>query len=92
MKCVKTMPLALFFDRRWLNSMPSTVISSIHYDASSATLRIGFVSGLVYDYRNVPAEIYTALKTSKTKGIYFNQHIKGHYPFEKIKTNADPGL
>lgn len=65
--------------------MPSTVISSIYYDAESTVLRIQFVSGLVYAYKNVPPEIYTALKTSKTKGIYFNQHIKGNYSFEKLK-------
>ena len=65
--------------------MPSTVISSISYDAGTATLRITFVSGMIYDYKNVPQEIYHALKTSGTKGIYLNHHIKGKYPFEKVK-------
>jgi len=65
--------------------MPSTVISTINYDADTSTLRITFVSGLIYDYKNVPEEIYYALKTSGAKGIYLNQHIKGKYPFEKIK-------
>lgn len=66
--------------------MPSTVISTIDYDPATAVLRIRFVSGLIYEYRDVPAEVYTSLKTSKTKGIYFNQHIKGHYPFQKVAT------
>jgi hypothetical protein len=65
--------------------MPSTVISSIQYDPATAVLRISFVSGLVYEYKNVPEEVYTSLKTSKIKGIYFNQHIKGRYPFQKVK-------
>ena len=65
--------------------MPSTVISKINYDAATSTLRITFVSGMIYDYKNVPEEIYHALKTSGAKGIYLNQHIKGKYPFEKIK-------
>jgi hypothetical protein len=64
--------------------MPSTVISSISYDTVSSTLRITFISGMIYDYKNVPEEIYHALKTSGAKGIYLNQHIKGKYKFEKI--------
>jgi hypothetical protein len=65
--------------------MPSTVISSISYDTANATLRIAFVSGVIYDYKNVPEEVYHALKTSGTKGIYLNRQIKGKYLFEKIR-------
>lgn len=65
--------------------MPSTVISSINYDAENATLRITFVSGMIYDYKDVPETVYHALKTSGAKGIYLNQHIKGKYKFEKVK-------
>jgi hypothetical protein len=64
--------------------MPSSVISTINYDPATAILRITFVSGVVYDYKNVPEEIYKALKTSGAKGIYLNRHIKGRYQFEKI--------
>lgn len=65
--------------------MPSSVIAGISYDAASATLRISFVSGMIYEYKDVPEEIYTALKTSDAKGIYLNRQIKGKYRFEKIK-------
>ena len=64
--------------------MPSSVVSAIKYDAKTATLRVIYVSGMVYDYKEVPQEIYTEMKTSKSKGIYLNHNIKGHYPFEKI--------
>ncbi|MEP6926273.1 MAG: KTSC domain-containing protein [Ginsengibacter sp.] len=65
--------------------MPSSVVSVISYDASSATLRIIFVSGKIYDYRNVPEKIFNAMRTSSSKGTYFNQHIKDYYQFKKIK-------
>ena len=65
--------------------MPSTVIASMKYDVKTSVLRITFVSGLVYDYKDVPAEIYTQLKTSKSKGSYFNGHIKNKYDFEKVE-------
>ena len=65
--------------------MPSTVIATMHYDPSSETLRIVFVSGMVYDYQNVPVEIYQEMKKSGSKGTYLNTHIKGNYEFKKIK-------
>jgi hypothetical protein len=58
--------------------MPSTVISSINYEDDSNTLRI------IYDYKNVPEDVYFSLKISGAKGIFLNQKIKGKFPFEKI--------
>jgi KTSC domain-containing protein len=64
--------------------MPSTVIASMYYDVELHSLKIIFVSGLIYEYKNVPEDIYNQLKTSGSKGTYFNRHIKGNYQFEKV--------
>jgi hypothetical protein len=65
--------------------MPSSVVAAMQYDQASATLRIIFVSGMVYDYRNVPEDVYKAMKTASSKGTFLNRFIKGHYKFKKIK-------
>lgn len=65
--------------------MPSSVIAAIHYDVETSTLRIIYVSGSIYDYKNVPEEIYIALKTSRLKGVYLNQYIKDRFTFERVK-------
>jgi hypothetical protein len=65
--------------------MPSTVISTINYDVETATLRITYVSGSVYDYKNVPESVFLELRSSHSKGAFFNQQIKNRFPFEKIK-------
>lgn len=65
--------------------MPSTVISKFYYNTVTCTLRIIFVTGMVYDYKNVPREVYEEIRASFSKGIYFNQYIKGIYEFEKIE-------
>ena len=65
--------------------MPSTVISAFHYDGKRQVLQIVFTSGTVYEYLDVPETKYNAMKASFSKGIYFNQHIKEHYKFNKIK-------
>ncbi len=65
--------------------MPSSVIAGLEYDRGSHTLRVRYVSGMVYDYKNVPEEIYAAIKTAFSKGTFLNKHVKGKYEFEKVQ-------
>jgi hypothetical protein len=64
--------------------MPSSVVAEITYDDETEILRIIFVSGMAYDYRKVPLEVYEAMKASGSKWTFFNQHIKGNYEFKKF--------
>jgi lysyl-tRNA synthetase class 2 len=66
--------------------MPSSVIRSFNYDADSRELSIVFQSGLRYTYENVPAETYTAMKSSVSKGEFFNAHIRDHFSFVREST------
>jgi hypothetical protein len=66
--------------------MPSSVIAGIKYDDLSHTLRIIYVSGRVYDYQDVPEQIYSAMKTAFSKGTFLNKHIKGKYEFKRVES------
>jgi hypothetical protein len=65
--------------------MPSSVVTAIRYDKLSHTLRIIYVSGLMYDYKNVPEQIYTAMKMTFSKGTFLTKYVKGKYEFEKVE-------
>ena len=65
--------------------MPSSVVAGLKYDQGSHTLRVIYVSGVVYDYKNVPEEIYAAMKTAFLKGTFLNKYVKGRYEFEKVQ-------
>jgi hypothetical protein len=61
-------------------AVASSVIISFGYDRDSGTLEIEFKhSGEVYQYEQVPSAVYEELRVSESKGIYFNQKIKGKY-------------
>jgi len=64
--------------------MPSSVILTMHYYPAVSTLRVIFVSGLIYDYKNVPEKIYKEMKASSSKGAYLNQHVKGWFDYKKV--------
>jgi hypothetical protein len=63
--------------------MPSSVIRSWHYDAQSRALDVLFVSGKRYSYSGVPAEIVEGLHAASSKGSYFNQVIRDHFPYTR---------
>lgn len=69
--------------------MPSSVIYEFSYDPDAKTLKITFVSGMMYRYKNVPLEIFNMLKAAGSKGRYFNYFIKGKFKYNKIKHSSN---
>lgn len=65
-------------------SVSSSNISSIGYDENSQTLEIEFHSGGVYQYFDVPINVYQGLIQTGSTGQYFAQHIKGYFRFVKV--------
>jgi hypothetical protein len=61
--------------------MPSTVIRSFQYDASSRVLLIVFQSGRRYRYLDVPPEIANQLRAAFAKGEFFNACIRGQFAY-----------
>ncbi|WP_316807965.1 KTSC domain-containing protein [Pedobacter agri] len=64
--------------------MPSSVINHFSYHADKKLLKITFVTGLVYQYQNVPLKIFKMLNAVDSKGKYFNQYIRDHFTFKKL--------
>lgn len=65
--------------------MPSTVIRSFSYDAARSELLITFQSGRRYAYRDVPEEIFIAMKGAFAKGEFFNRHVRDSFAFRRIE-------
>jgi lysyl-tRNA synthetase class 2 len=64
--------------------MPSSVIRSFKYDRERRALVVTFVSGKIYLYGDVPQNVFDAMRTAKSKGQFFNAHIRDHYDFAEI--------
>lgn len=62
----------------------SSNITSIGYDENSNTLEVEFHSGAIYQYFDVPFNVYQGVMDASSKGQYFAQHIKGYFRFVKV--------
>lgn len=71
--------------------MPSSVIKKYEYRPEVNVLTITFVSGAVYDYLNVPEEVYNEMRATVAKGIFFNQHIKDKYECVRVEEGGGVG-
>ncbi|SHN73563.1 KTSC domain-containing protein [Bradyrhizobium erythrophlei] len=62
----------------------STNIAEVGYDPNSRTLEVLFNSGAVYQYFDVPQQIYNDLMQAPSKGGFVNANVKGHYRYARI--------
>ena len=64
--------------------MPSSVIADLAYEPERERLVVTFVTGRVYEYRGVPADVVASFETAFSKGAFFNTAIRDNYPCREI--------
>ena len=67
----------------WVGIAQSTLLQAIAYDSAATLLKMQFHDGSVYRYLGVPAQIYNDLLKADSKGTFFNQRIRGQFPFAR---------
>jgi len=65
-------------------TVESSNLASIGYDAANEILEIAFNHGGVYQYFGVPKNVYEELMNADSHGRYFVHNIKDDYEFEKM--------
>ena len=63
----------------------SSNLVSVGYDPQTMILEVEFKKGSVYEYANVPMEIYTSLMTAVSKGSYHYRNIRMSFPYKQIQ-------
>lgn len=66
-------------------SVESEAATAIGYDPETATLRVWYTGGRVYDYYDVPPAESANLLHADSLGAYLNQFIKPRYECEELK-------
>jgi hypothetical protein len=70
--------------------MPSTLIRAFSYDDAASTLEVTFVSGAIYHYFDVPADVAQGMRQAFAKGEFFNRHVRGRYRFARAAQSTPP--
>lgn len=62
----------------------SSNLASIGYDAENEILEIQFNHGGVYQYFDVPENVFEELMNADSHGVYFSANIRNDYEYQKI--------
>ena len=65
-------------------AVESTTLVMVSYDDARELLQLDFCSRAVYQYFQVPATVHQSLLDAPSKGRYFNQMIRGRFPYRLI--------
>ncbi len=69
----------------------SVSVRAVGYDKETSTLEIEFCDSSIFQYSEVPEEVYKGFMSSlglnleKTDLQYFSKHIKGHYQQKTVR-------
>ena len=66
-------------------AVQSSSVRWVGYDLDEHVLEVGFVSGGVYEYRDVPPEVVLEMLESDSIGRYHNQHIRSRYGHRALR-------
>lgn len=63
----------------------SSLLASASYQAEKSVLDLKFRrGGITYRYFSVSFDLYTHLLNVESKGSYFNRHIRGRFPYQRL--------
>ncbi len=65
-------------------SVQSSMILSLGYEADTSTLEVEFNSGAIWQYYDVPESVYYDMINSGSLGKYFHANIKGQYTESQV--------
>ena len=72
-----------------VTAVESTTLATVSYDDGRELLQLEFCSQSIYQYFGVPALVHEALLGAPSKGSYFNQTIRGRFPY-RLVTHFNP--
>ncbi len=62
----------------------SSALRSVGYDREARVLEVQFVSGTVYRYADVPADVHEALMSAPSHGRYFHQAVRDRFAYRRV--------
>jgi hypothetical protein len=63
----------------------SSNIKSIGYERTLMILEVEFKNGHIYQYMNVPNNIFQEIMNASSCGTYLHQNVMNRFGFEKIR-------
>ena len=67
-----------------INEIQSSNIKKTEYDTETKKLLVTFNNGALYEYDEVPHQLYTQFRMNESQGKFFSTKISKNYKYKKI--------
>lgn len=67
----------------WIDTPESSNIARFGYDEPNCVLKVEFKNGGLYDYFDVPEDVFEGMRNAPSKGQYLAQQVKGTYRYAR---------
>jgi hypothetical protein len=67
-----------------INEIKSSNLKKTVYDTETKKLTVEFNNNTIYEYEEVPHQIYTRFRLSESQGKYFISEISKKYKYTKV--------
>ena len=90
---VVSLTVAVFSQFNSIQRKPvvSSNLSSMGYNPITETLEVEFQTGSVYQYFEVPKEVYKELESADSLGSYLSRNIRNEYSYERLTGKQTSG-
>jgi len=67
----------------------SSNLESFWYNKDKKRLTIEFWSGSIYEYADVPEQLFNELRLAESQGSYFYKNIRSNFIYKKLKKEGN---
>lgn len=67
----------------WIDTPESSNIVRFGYDDGNRILKVEFRNGSVYDYFDIPDQVFNGMRNAPSKGQYLAQQVKGNFRYAR---------
>lgn len=70
-------------------AVESKLLASVGHDPVSQVLEVEFCNGSVYEYYEVPDELFSALLTAESPGTFFLERIRDGFKYRRMRLHGE---
>lgn len=68
--------------------LDSEALAATAFDPVKHQLYLRFRTGKMYRYFDFPPNLFEEFLAAESKGKYFSEHIREHFPYEEVRTRS----
>ena len=67
----------------WIDTPHSSNVARFAYDESNQVLKVEFKNGTVYDYYDIPENVFHGMRGAPSAGQYLAQNVKSRFRYAR---------